>query len=213
MRITREDRADIARRALNMKFRERQEQFEKDLQAFGLELYKHEFGAVEPQARAMPTAWIKYGHLVSVRCDGFSYRGLNGFAGLENPDHQNKGHDVTSQIPLGGSYPFPAAGLGYIEIPPEHPFRKQAQKLVKEFRKIVDDKEELRQKISALLASCNTRKQLMVAWPEGECFFPAEVKYSTALVPVSLTADINRALGLKPKASTAAAAIAKAASK
>ena len=73
-----------------------------------------------------------------------------------------------------------------------------ADKVVEDGAALRKERTALEAKLRSLLWSCNTIKRLRELWPKGERFFPIEGKaVPTALVPASLAADINAALGIK----------------
>lgn len=74
--------------------------------------------------------------------------------------------------------------------------------MAEEHAAIRDEKEALRVKLSALVYSVTTLPRLREAWPECEQFLPntAPKTVSTAIVPVELVPELNKALGVKAKA-------------
>lgn len=58
------------------------------------------------------------------------------------------------------------------------------------------DKLALEADLRAIVNSANTLKQLKQIWPEGEAYFPEEVKKTGALVPVDAIKKVNEKLGL-----------------
>lgn len=206
MRITKEMKAGIINDALLFKFKALEAEIEAERTALADAMYDHLFGAVEAQARAMPEGWIAYVQGLTISCDGFAWQRLNSKGELLNPEMLGR------DLKLSKPRPFPDNMSAFnLKITSDHPLWKQAWGLVKKHRKVLEDKTELRRKISALLAACTTLKQLREAWPEGEPFFPAEIKHSTALVPVGLSDQINKALGIPSAASVATQAVRKAA--
>jgi hypothetical protein len=189
-------------------------QIEKDIieqrrLAFGTEVYEHTYGKDEPLILQVSPEWRQMDDHIVIACDGFEVKRHN--------CHPHSAH-LDASIDLGRDRPFPgsysrtdvcirAAKKDFAE----HPLYKKSQKLVKDYTAIIDKEEELRSKISALLRSCNTDRQLELAWPEGMQFLPVTLSHSTALVPVGLSDQINKALGIPPKASAATTAVRKAA--
>lgn len=214
MKLTNEMRRTVVTKAMAGFMQIEKDIIEQRRLAFGTEVYEHTYGAAEPIVMALSEEWRSMDDDVVISCDGFDakHRGL--CQGL--PEHLN------CSISLGRSRPFPpsysrtdvtinAAKEKNGVVTPEHPLYKKAQKLVKDHFAILQKEDELRSKIRALLASCNTVRQLEAAWPEAMQFLPTTYSHSTALVPVGLSDQINKALGIPPKASAATTAVRKAA--
>jgi hypothetical protein len=181
--------------------------------AFGTELYEHTYSAVEKTVEALPEVWREMGESVVIECEGFGhkYPQKNHLTGetVMSGDPE----DLLDTVPLGRQRPFPNARYhtNSIDIGDKHPLWKKARKLVQDHIKIIRAENELREKINALLATCRTVKQLEAAWPEAIQFLPKNVVMTTALVPVGLSDQINKALGIPPIESVATSAVRKAA--
>jgi hypothetical protein len=207
MKITKEHKADIIRSVLAFKFRSEERAIEEGRKVLGEALYEFAYGAHEVQVRALPKGWVNYTRIVQIDCDGFKYDGWK----LGSPDfnpvdmrHSDKMQNLNSHLPLSVDRPRPACmSDNNLKVKPGHPLWKQAWGLVQRYRKMQDAREELRSKTQHLLSSVNTLKQLQEAWPEGERFFPKEVK-NYAVVPVGLSHQINEVLGIPEKTDNSA---------
>lgn len=212
MKLTNEMRRTVLTKMMTGYMAAEKVEIEQRRLAFGVEVYEHTYGAAEPVVMGLSEEWRSMDDAVVIACDGFACkRHCVGCA-----------EDLDSSIPLGRSRPFPCsysrtdvtvhAAKDKNDVhTPAHPLYKKAQKLVKDHRAILKKEEELREKIRALLASCNTVKQLEAAWPEAMQYLPTTYSHSTALVPVGLSDQINKALGIPSKASSATTAVRKAA--
>jgi hypothetical protein len=207
-RLTRELRHHIITKAMHGFMAAEKADIEARRVALGIELYEHTYGQYETLARQLPAEWLDYNESYNISADGFEHK---------NPHFQNLDADhLDETMPLGKRRPFPSAGYSRsddIKVDEKHPLWKKTWKLVTDHRKIVEKESELRQKISSLLHSCNNVKQLENAWPEAMQFVPPNFQpQTTALVPVGLSDQINKALGLPDKSSAVAKAVRKAAS-
>lgn len=206
MRITREMKNGIVTKVIAFKFKDAEADIERRRRELGPLLYRHLISdEQEARIKALPDwqQWCYTTSTISVSCEGY----VRDFW-LEKEGYEDR---LSSTLPLDDPRPWRISFGKDLEVGPNHPFFGTFAAVYKSKVKLVKEKNELREKLRILLASCNTLKQLMAAWPEGERFFPQEVKYSTALVPVSLAADITKMLGLKPASTPATAAIRKAA--
>lgn len=206
MKITKEMKANIVRDVLKFKFKAAEDKIAEMRTVFADALYAHFYGKDEAQARAMPKRWFAYDDTIRITCASYSYNYVVNLGTHIEP----KDDVVSSILRMTKDRPFPACEKE-VKIDDKHPLWRQSQEIVKAHVKMMKDRTELRRKMYALLASCNTLKQLEAAWPEGKRFYPDEVK-NYAVVPVGLSDQINKALGLPEKASTATAAVRKAAS-
>lgn len=216
MKLTNEIRNSIVVKAMAGYKSAEKAKIEERRIAFGTEMYEHTYGKDEATVFTLAKFWYDMDDEIVISCEGFEQKRRN--YDKSDPD------DLNSVIPLGRNRPFPNT-LSCSDVTlapakedrngkhmPAHPLYAKAQKLVKDHRVIVKQETELREKIQALLRSCNTDKQLLQAWPEAEQFLPKTFEHSTALVPVGMSDAINAALGIPSKASVATAATRKAAS-
>lgn len=188
MRITKETRSDIITHAVASKFTAREKALEDSRTQLADALYHQEFGLVEPAARALPAGWVE--HCSEICCDAPGWVWSRYMAKQEGP---------CRNLRMSVDRPMPNGGLRTIKVEKGDKLFKHSQDIVKEYLAIAKEKEALRDALNRLLLSVTTLKQLRATWPEGEPFFPRELKYSTALVPVTLTRDINQMLGLAPR--------------
>jgi hypothetical protein len=72
-------------------------------------------------------------------------------------------------------------------------FNKPIEDLYKKIEKLEEQREDLKGKISKVLYSCSTTKQVIEALPESEKFFPLD-ESSTLPVPVSLYQELRKEL-------------------
>lgn len=215
MRITKEARNDIVVKVLAAKFKERETALEASRTALADELYHLMFGSVEAAARALPPGWVDEGDNLVLNAPGWTCN--------TNQWRHRRGeepkliavYEPHSHLRLSKPRPMPVVhALHERKIEKGHTLYPHSQAIAKEHRAILEDKEILGEKLRALLNSVTTYKQLREAWPEGEKFFPADAKPMYAVVPATLTHEINRLLGLEPSLKRPARnAIAKAARK
>lgn len=198
MKITNEVRLDIRRKVLASKFKAREAALQNAITEFADAVYEHAYGTIAARVLELPVEWRHMTDSIYFTAPGWTtkYRvslddGPSGRAALSRERPEPK---VRSEL----------------AITKDHPLFARSQAIVKEHHAIRDEREALSDKVNALLRSVNTDKQLRAAWPEGEQFFPREVQHSTALVPITLTHDINRMLGLEPTPTATKKAIAKA---
>lgn len=194
IRLTNDMRNDIRTKALAHAFSARKKELEQQLVVIGDELYAHVYGAQEKTARILGTAWVAYDdHVVITMRDWNRHR---------------------ANIPMSVDRPVPSSTYEQpaIDIEKEHPFWSKLMAWQKKSFKLESEKDELSSKMRGLLWSVQTVKRLREAWPEGIQFIPA-IAPVYAIVPATLTHDINRMLGLEPKPTPARKAIDKAMSK
>jgi hypothetical protein len=189
LRLTKEMRDHIITKAMAGRFDARRAELQTARDALALAVYKYQFGKDEAIARALGTLWVQMESEIRIEGIGLLWGGRGAIDPLRDESFR-----------LDKSYPFPSGHEGNnVYIDEAHPLHGSCDYLIKALNKLDADVAELRGKINSLLLSCSTLKQLREAWPEGEPFFPPEApQYSTALVPITLTHDINKALGLKP---------------
>lgn len=208
MRITKEMKDSIVTKAIAFKFKDAEADIERRRRELGPVLYRHAVSEEdEARVKALPN-WQQWCYAVTgltVTCEGYTSP-----YNLTLEKDRYFAH-LSSAFFLDDPRPWCASANEYVKLKVGHPLFRQFAAVYKSNLKLETEKKELREKLRILLASCTTRKQLMAAWPEGERFFPQETKYSTALVPVSLAADITKMLGLKPASSPATNAVRKAA--
>lgn len=204
-RITNSMREDIVTKIVHSRFKERKAALESRRTAFAEAAYAHEFSA-EWLAAARALNKLRPG---SVKMEETLYINAPDFKGdYRSSEGPSRNHNLSKE------HPIPDVFEGIV-INQQHPLRKESQDIAKEHLAIIEASKALTSKLTALLHSCNTLKQLREAWPEGEAFYPGEPpSYRTALVPVTLTHEINQMLGIKSKPRSAAQkALAKAAAK
>lgn len=190
MRLTTDIRNSLVAKAMEGYKQAEKTTLQQDLLTFGHDLYVHEFGEAGPVAFKLGPKWYSMAREIIVHCDGFGYR---------QGDHD----EIYDHIDLGAELVFPAGysddnGVDRLTIDEHHPMYRRAQSLVKRHRAIYKAERELRAKIYAIVRPCTTVAKLEDAWPEGIRFLPEGARPFYAIVPVGLTQDVNRALGLAP---------------
>jgi hypothetical protein len=189
-------------------------QLELDVQAFANKAYEHKFGEGERVIlkAGLPEIWYAKDDTLHIECEGFEYRSTYSWPGSDVFFH-TRYDTLNEKLKLGCDRVFPGNSSAdcTVEIEPDHPLYKEARKLVQRYVKLHAAENELREKVWALLASCNTTKQLEAAWPEAVQFLPQGIATTTALVPVGLSDQINKALGIPSVASVGTSAVRKAA--
>lgn len=214
MKLSKDMKATIVTKAMKDFKTAEKLQLEADLQVFANTAYEHKFGTGEKAilAAKLPEFWYAKDDDISIECEGFGWRnrGYPGAANLFDAEYD----ELPQTIKLGQDRIFPGNSSAdqTIEIDPKHPLFKEARKLVQRYTKLHTAEKELREKVWSLLASCSTTKQLEAAWPEAIQFLPQGIATSTALVPVGLSDQINKALGIPSSASVGTDAVRKAAS-
>lgn len=214
IRLTREMRTSIRTKVLAGFQAAEYAKIEERRIALGIELYEMTYGEVEPIVTPLSEDWRSMCETVEIECEGFNTKYPYAVA---DPDI------LDSRVHLGKPRPFPC-GCGSVndiqikKIPQkagfegyEHPLWAKARKLVQDHLKLRAKEDEMIEKINSLLRSCNTVKQLEAAWPEAIDFLPKGLQHTTALVPVGLSDQINKALGIPSKASAATSAVREAA--
>jgi len=202
-RITREMREDIVLKIVHNRFKDQRAALAAQHVALCDAAYKQELGEEGPKlARALNKirpGWVRMGESLYVTAAGFVR-------------YTRNNSEPVRESTMSAERPIPESFQG-VDITDKHPLFKESQALVKAYASVSNAEKALSEKLFALLGSCNTLKQLRAAWPEGEAFYPVEPPaYRTALVPVTLTHEINQMLGIKSKPRSAAAkAIIKAA--
>lgn len=190
MRLTKEFREELIGRALVHAFKAREIAHAAATTALADALYDHTHGSVEKLARKLPQGWVDHSTRLTISAAGFSWR------------HRDDGMQ-NNILKLSTSRPFPRYGDQHgMAVGGEHPLNDQAQAVAEEHAAIRDEKEALRVKLSALVYSVTTLPRLREAWPECEQFLPDTTPktVSTAIVPVELVPELNKALGIKANA-------------
>ncbi|CAB3850231.1 hypothetical protein LMG26846_01954 [Achromobacter insuavis] len=190
MRLTKEFREELIGKALKRAFSAREKAHQEATIALADAVYAHEYGQTGKIADKLPQGWCDSDKQIWIEAAGFSWR--SGTDGKQyNGLHMSKSRRVPryqngKPVKIGGA----------------HPLNDQAQAVATEHAAIRDDKEALRVKLRALVYSVTTLPRLREAWPECEQFLPdsAPKTVSTAIVPVELVPELNKALGIKAKA-------------
>lgn len=182
MRLTNEFRDEMIGRALMHAFGKREKAHKAATVALADAIYAHEWGEAGKIADKLPQGWVRFNNYVYLNAAGFS--------------HDSRRDKLqSSHLTMSKSRRMPENA--HVAIDGAHPLNDQAQAVAAEHAAIRDEKEALRVKLRALVYSVTTLARLREAWPECEQFLPeAAPKPSTALVPVELVPDLNRALGL-----------------
>ena len=180
-------RVQIREAALRHAFEPREAEWQARLNAFGASLYDLKYGQVEAAARRLPPGWVEYSHSIEFRATGWaSYRRYD----------WTTQYEPVSSAKLSVARPFPYQE-GSIAIKEDHPLYGEMESLRVEWHAIRAAKLELRDQLTALLASFKTIEKLIAEWPEGSAFLPKDApKPVQAVVPHDLTAKINRMLGI-----------------
>lgn len=179
MKMTKELRASIVSRAISATFGKRLAAHDKARIALADAIYAHQYGAAEKIAKKLPAGWVD------------STRSIY----IEHPDYGMRCSEP-SGLALSKSHLCPRTG-GYIAIGKDHPLRQRCDDLAKAGAALSKERDTARVKLVALLNGCSTLKQIHERWPEGKAFYPADEKRAvTTLVPVTLIAEVNAALGL-----------------
>lgn len=189
-RITNEMRKDIVTKACVGVIKPRRDAWEASRVVFADALYAHHYDqSIAKMAAEDPILreYIPFGRELWIKAEGFG-----------SSHYSKRNEKPSSSFQMSKDQPIPLKGLSF-ELDDKHPLWKKLKALEREFHAINSEQEELECKLRLLLRSVNTLKQLRAAWPEGEEFYPSEVTHSTALVPITLTHEINKMLGLKPK--------------
>lgn len=209
-RITKESRSTIVSRAVAFMFTAREKALEASREQLADELYRTKFGMIEAAALALPPGWVEFGDTLVITVSGWTSR-TRRFRHQE--ERWEEVYEPHHQLKLSKPRVMPAVdALREVKIEKGDTLFPHTQRIAKEHRAILEEKDALREKLNALLNSVTTYKKLREAWPEGEQFFPDDSKPIYAVVPATLTHDINRMLGLEPKG-TARKAVKKAMSK
>lgn len=184
MRLTKEFRDELIGRALKRAFATREAEHEKRSTQLADALYDYTHGAAEKLARKLPQGWVSFDKAINIDAAGFSW----------NPNRTGLKYFT---LQMSRARPFPRHDEKSIKVGGAHVCNDMAQAVAAEYAAIRDDKEALRVKLQALVYACTTVAKLRAAWPECEQFLPeAAPKPSTALVPVDLVPELNKALGL-----------------
>lgn len=182
MRLTNEFRDELIGRALMHAFGKREKAHKAATVALADAIYAHEWGEAGKIADKLPQGWVHAYSELRIIAAGFGYP--HNKEGLQSHIlRMSKSRRVprSVEVTVGGA----------------HLLNDQAQTVAAGHAAIRDEKEALRVKLRALVYSVTTLARLREAWPECEQFLPeAAPRPSTALVPVELVPDLNKALGL-----------------
>lgn len=187
MRLTKEFRDELIGRALVHAFAAREKANADAATTLADAIYAHEWGAAGKIADKLPQGWVTARSYLYINAAGFSH------------DSRRDGK-ASSTLKMSKARRTP--DNVHLAIGGAHPLNDQAQAVAQEHAAIRDEKEALRVKLQALVYSVTTLPRLREAWPECEQFLPdtAPKTVSTAVVPVELVPELNKALGIKVKA-------------
>jgi Nucleotide modification associated domain 5 len=189
VRLTNDVRNTLIEAALLNYRQPEKDALQKAVEKFGLELYQHEFGKAGPVALALGPRWYETDTEIVVKCDGFAH------------NYEARSDCLCDHIQLGAEKVFPPNANGYgnhVSVDEDHPLYRKARMLVETHRAIRKAEKDVRAKVQAIVYACKTVKQLQESWPEGMRFLPEGSRPIYAIVPVGLTDQVNRALGLAP---------------
>lgn len=184
MKLTKEMRVDIISRCIKATFAKRIEKHNTNRVKLGDALYQRAYGAAEKIAAKLPREWQYTTGAVTIQHDGFSHRYL-----IKPEPNVAKGELKLSRLRLA-----PHTGVLYIKVTKEDELYKQADDVARAEVAIHKDSEALKDKLTRMLASISTDKQLMEMWPEGKKFFPDFTPPCRGMVPVSLINSVNAAI-------------------
>ncbi|WP_238878662.1 Nmad5 family putative nucleotide modification protein [Achromobacter xylosoxidans] len=189
MRLTKEFRDALIGKALKHAFTAREKDHETATTALADALYEYTHGAAEKIAKKLPQGWVSHDLEIRIDAAGFSW----------NPNHTGL---KNYSLKMSKARAFPRYEDKAIKVGGAHPLNELAQAVAAEHAAIRDEKDALRVKLRALVYSVTTLPRLREAWPECEQFLPdaAPKIISTAIVPVELVPQVNKALGIKAKA-------------
>ena len=181
MKITKEMRADIIDRCIKATFAKRVEKHNASRVKLGDALYQRTYAAAEKLAAKLPREWQCTTGAVTIQHDGFSHR----YTSKPDPNVA-KGELKLSRLRLA-----PHTGTLYIKVTKEDELHKQADDVARAEVAIHKESEALKDKLTRMLSSISTDKQLMEMWPEGKKFFPDFTPPARGMVPVSLINSVN----------------------
>ncbi len=189
MKLTNAIREEIICHCLTHTFKARHERLEKARTVLADELYNLAFGEAEKIARKLPAGWLSDMTYIEISCDGFSWNGRNPaqFANhsLKLSKPRLKPRVITKEFTIQRDAP--------------HPCKSKAEAIVQEHVALYACEQELRQKLTTLLASVTTLDKLREAWPQGSKFFPEARKPVKLPVPHELASQVNALMGAAPK--------------
>lgn len=181
MRLTNGAREGIIRQAIESTFAKRDAAHQKARTAFVDALYDATYGVIEKLAQKLPQGWC------------YSYQSMD----VSGPGFMRFKNDVgiPRDFKLSACRLFPPH-TSSMSIGKEHDLYPSAEDLMREHASIEDAKVKLRASLVTLVYSVNTTDKLAEAWPRGKKFLPVEKAKVMAVVPASLTENINRLMGL-----------------
>ena len=183
LRLTQEIRGQIIKAAIAAKFDKRDAAYEKSRIVLADAIYKNACGAYERSARRLPAEWFNSENGICLSHDRYRWHGGTGV-----PDRY---------LTMSRSRPLPYHSHDVFKVDGNHPLNDMCNAVADECAAIAKDKDELRDKLHALLYSVQTAEKLHEVWPEGKRFFPSLPAKPSLPVSRNLTAQINQMLGLK----------------
>lgn len=187
VRLTKDMKETIARRAINQKFEPISKKLTEKESKIGMRLYNETFPkATRDLLAKLDEKWIE-----TDRCLNFAVNG------------QQYAFKVDPAVPV------PPNGRRYCQrlasLTTDTPTGAAAWDYMQELQKAKQDKADAERAIMALLDSVTTIKKLGEVWPEGKAFYSMyEAQVADTGLPAVQIENLNNILGLKSKAKVAA---------
>lgn len=204
MRLNNRIRNEVLEKVLNRAFKKRLKAFADEKHALAVEAHKQEIIDKWPNEYAlavqMPNEWKATASGIKLNGTRFqwsvSLRGITGIA--EDLERETTSYEVEF-VDQRRVIPCFMKSYGYsVNLALKGtPVGKKLDALFEKGEKLKEEFYSLKNKTQAVLWSKNTKKQLLLVWPEVESLLPEpEIKTTSAIIDPKQILEINKLAGL-----------------
>lgn len=204
MRLNNKIRNEVLEKVLERAFKKRLQEFISEKHKLAVEAHKQEVIDKWPNEYAlalqMPNEWKTTSGGVKINGTRFTWRNnYRDYSGITKQIEFSTDHYEIEFTDQRRVFPNFMKSYGqYIDLSlKDTPVGKKFNRLFEKGEKLKEEFYSLKNQTTAVLWSKNTKKQLLLVWPEVEPLLPEpEIKTTGAIVDPKLVLEINKLAGL-----------------